>query len=198
MTLEGGTVRLVPLELRHVPALHHAARDPEVPRYLSRSPGRTLAEAETYVRTLLEEQAAGEVLSFVVTRREGGDVLGATRFLDIDRANDSVEIGTWLDSAYWRSAVNTELKLLLLRHAFEREQVHRVGLHTDLRNERSQAAIVRLGAVREGILRGDRRMPDGTYRSTISYSILADEWPRVRAKLERALSRAGLSPGGRG
>jgi RimJ/RimL family protein N-acetyltransferase len=99
-----------------------------------------------------------------------------------------------LDTALWRTPVNTESKFLLLRHAFETEKVHRVSLQTDLRNERAQRAIARIGAVREAVFRDDKRLPDGNFRTSVVYGILTSEWPRVKAELEAKLARAWTPP----
>lgn len=194
VTLRGPHLLLEPLDPSVAEELRRAARDPQVIQFLGTSPGRTLAEMEAYIAELLGRQRAGTDLPFVVRRAEDRRVIGACRYLHIDRPNETVEIGTWLDSDFWRTPANTELKLLLLRHAFETEGAHRVVLQTDLRNERSQRAIARLGAVREGVLRHDRLAPDGYRRSSVIYSILADEWPRVRGRLEEALSRPWPPP----
>ncbi|HYA11004.1 MAG TPA: GNAT family protein [Thermoplasmata archaeon] len=190
LTLRGRHVELVPLERSHAPGLLHAARDPAVSQFLVYPVGPSLAEVERLVTALLERQAAGTDLAFATRLREDGTVVGMTRFLHIDAENDSVEIGgTFLDSAYWRTPLNTDAKLTMLRYAFEPAAVHRVWLQTDLRNARSQAAIARLGASREGVHREDRRLPNGYYRSSVVYSVLASEWPAVAARLEGALQR---------
>ncbi|MFY9716844.1 MAG: GNAT family protein [Thermoplasmata archaeon] len=195
VTLRGNRISLLPLLLEHRDALVLAARDPEMGRFLSRPPGQTAESVGGYVATILQHQAQGSELPFVVLLRPDDRVVGASRFLNIERAEDCVEIGTWLDSALWRSPVNTEIKYLLLRFAFEDQGAHRVVLQTDLRNERSQRAIARLGATREGILRDDRVVYDGYRRSSVIYSILADEWPAVRRRLERSLARPWAGDG---
>ncbi len=142
------------------------------------------------VDRLLERQAEGTDLPFVVLRKPEAVPIGMTRFLDIDRANRNVEVGgTWYDSVYWRTPINTDAKLRLLGYAFEVERVVRVQLKTDLRNVRSQRAIERLGAVREGALRHHRILRDGSLRTSVYYSILEEEWPDVRHRLELALQR---------
>ncbi|MGB6500415.1 MAG: GNAT family protein [Thermoplasmata archaeon] len=204
VTLRSDRLTLVPLDPGFRDAFLYAARDPEVRRHLSTSPGGTAEEVERYIAMLLQRQAEGTDLPFVVRLRPGDRVVGGARFLHIDRPSDAAEIGTWLDSEVWRTPVNTELKFLLLEFAFEREGAHRVVLQTDLRNERSQRAIARLGATREGVLRDDRVLNDGRRRSSVVYSILADEWPAVRARLERlreapwpdrGLAREAIRPG---
>jgi len=189
VTLTGRWVRLVPLEPEHAPALRVAARDPEVRRYLIHSPGETLADMEALISFRLQHQKDGSELPFAVLLRAGNQPIGMTAYLRIDQHNESVEVGgTWLDSAFWGTPVNTECKYLLFRHAFEAEKVHRVSLQTDLRNERSQRAIARLGTVREAVMRDDRLLADGTYRSSVFYSVLVSEWPRVKEGLEGMLA----------
>ena len=190
ITLTGRWVRLAPLDLSYAPDLQRAARDPEVRRHLLNSPGETLEEMRAHIALRLERQRAGTDLPFVTLLRAENRPVGMTCYLHIDRENQSVEIGgTWLDSELWRTPVNTESKFLLLRHAFEVERVHRVSLQTDLRNERSQRAIARLGAVREAMFRDDRLRADGTYRTSVVFGILVSEWPKVREGLEAMLAR---------
>ena len=134
----------MPLSLDHAPALREAARDPEVRRYLLHGPGETLEELRVMIAYRLEQQRVGTALPFTTVLRATDRPVGVTGFLKIDRVNQSVEVGgTWLDSALWRTPVNSESKYLLFRYAFETGQVHRVSLQTDLRNERSQRAIAR-------------------------------------------------------
>ncbi len=180
----------MPLEPSHAPGLLWAARDPEVSRYLVHPIGPALADVEAHVAWVLGLQAEGSELAFAVVLNGTGVPVGLSRFLDIDRANASVQIGgTFVDRELWRTPVNTEMKFLMLRHAFEVEGAHRVWLQTDLRNERSQRAIARLGATREGVRREDRRLRSGYFRSSVVYSVVADEWPRVRQRLEDFLAR---------
>jgi len=194
LTLRGRYVTLVPLRTDHHDAILHAFRDPAVGRYLSHPPTPTADGVTEYIANLLRFQEEGHELPFVVLLRPDDRLVGMTRYLNIYRPDDAVELGTWIDSELWRSPVNTEIKYLLLRHAFEEERAHRVVLQTDLRNERSQRAIARLGAVREGVLRDDRVVYDGYRRSSVVYSILAGEWPAVRRRLEAALDRPWRSP----
>ncbi len=188
--LTGERLELVPLERGQAPALLEASRDPEVGRYLVTPPARTLAGLEGQIEVLLARQRDGTDLPFCQLLRATGRPVGMTRFLHIDRTDLSVEIGgTWLERDWWRTPINTESKFLLLRHAFETEGFHRVWLQTDLRNERSQRAIERLGAVREGVHREDRLLPSGRFRTSVVYGIVADEWPRVKSRLEERLER---------
>lgn len=195
-TLTGRYVELGPIARTDAPALLHAARDPAVSQHLLRPIGPDLPALEGLIDRWLEGAQRGEELPFVTRLRQDGTVVGMSRYIHIDPENDSVEIGgTFLDSRFWRTPLNTDAKLAQLRHAFEAAAVHRVWLQTDLTNTRSQTAIARLGAVREGVLREDRRRANGTYRNSVVFSILASEWPRARANLERALERPWAPPG---
>ncbi len=188
--LMGKRARLVPLAAEHAPALLEAGRDPAVWTYLPRHP-QTLAGMEELVAEALARRDAGIDFPFVICdRHEGNCVVGSTRFCDIDPANRSVEIGwTWLAPGVWRTRINSECKYLLLGHAFETLGAIRVFLKTDARNIRSQKAIERLGAVKEGVWRKHRILPDGFVRDSVYYSILDDEWPAVKARLETFLGR---------
>jgi len=189
VVLEGRYVRLVPLDRSQLPELTVAGAAPEIWTLLRIRHGDTPEGMVGLVNDLLALQASGEVLPFAIQLVEGGRILGIARYLDIDRENRWVEVGTWLHPSVWRSPVNTELKLLLFRHAFDVEGVHRVQLKTDDRNTRSQTAIERLGAVLEGQRRDHYRFPNGQYRTSKYYSILATEWPQVCERLEEYLHR---------
>jgi N-acetyltransferase len=195
LRLTGRFIELVPLSVEHAPELTWALRDPEVSRFLRWPVGSTVEEVEETIRGLLAKQEAGTDLPFATVLRATGRTIGTTRYLRIDRPSHGVEIGgTLVDSEYWRTPVNTESKLLLLRHAFEAEGAHRVQLQTDLRNLRSQRAIERLGAVPEARLREDVLLTDGTYRTSVYYSILESEWPGVKGRLEGMLERPWSPP----
>ena len=202
VVLEGRWVRLEPLTVEHAAALLRAASGPRETYGLTLVPD-TLAEAAAYIETALREEAARRSLPFATVDRATGRVVGSTRFLNIeywtwpaDNAHqrgaerpDVVEIGaTWLAAAAQRTPINTEAKLLMLTHAFDRWRVHRVSLMTDARNERSRTAILRLGARFDGVLRAARPASDGAIRDTAAFSILEAEWPAVRAKLEARLT----------
>lgn len=190
VTLTGQYVELVPLAPEHAQALANAAHDPAVGEHLMEPPGRTAPELAAQIEVFLARRAAGTDLPFCQILRSSGTPIGMTRYLRIERPDRKVEIGgTWLDPRWWRTPLNTESKYLLLRHAFEEERYHRVVLQTDLRNERSQRAIARLGAVREGVLREDRVTRSGRFRTSVIFGILAGEWPRVKARLEERLAR---------
>ena len=188
IALTGKYVELVPLERAHASELWRAASSPEVWQYLRSGPVHSEQDLEAVIDQVLEAQVAGTDLAFTMRLLPSHRAIGQTRYLRIDRPNQCVEIGgTWLDPAYWRTPVNTEAKLLMFRHAFDVEGAHRVQFQTDLRNERSQRAIARLGAVKEGVLREDVVLTDGTLRSSVYFSVLASEWPAVRARLEATL-----------
>jgi RimJ/RimL family protein N-acetyltransferase len=134
--------------------------------------------------------ARGQEVAYAVLDLAAGSAVGSTSLYDVSTRHRHLEIGrTWLGRPAWRTAVNTECKLLLLEHCFERLDALRVQLKTDARNLRSQAAIERLGAVREGVLRHHMVMPDGYVRDTVMYSVIAPEWPAVRARLEGLMAR---------
>ena len=189
VTLTGERARLVPMEAGHAEALFEAARDPDIWAYMPlRVTNRT--DMVRIVEEALRAQAQGTDVPYVIEDRETGRVVGSTRFCDITLPHRSLEIGwTWLSPQVWRTRINTECKYLLLRHAFETLDLLRVQLKTDARNLRSQRAIERLGAVKEGVLRHHRVLPDGYVRDSVYYSILAEEWPGVKARLEAMLSR---------
>lgn len=145
---------------------------------------------DDYIREALKGQAAGTVAPFVVCLRESGRVIGSTRFWKIDLANRKLEIGhTWLASSWQKTFANTEAKLLMLRFAFEEMACVRVQFTTDELNAKSRAAILRLGAHEEGVIRHERIMPDGRKRNSVRYSIIDDEWPAIKRQLERRLQQ---------
>jgi RimJ/RimL family protein N-acetyltransferase len=188
VTLEGTWARLEPLQMEHAEALHTAAQDPDTWRYVSTDASESPDAMRRWIATALAEQNAGYSLPFVIVRRADGAVVGSTRYLDIKPAHRGLEIGwTWLTPSARRTAINTECKYLLLGHAFERLGAIRVQLKTDRRNERSQRAIERLGAMREGVLRKHLIYDTGYQRDSVMYSITDDEWPAVKANLEAKL-----------
>jgi RimJ/RimL family protein N-acetyltransferase len=184
LTLEGVHVRLEPLTLAHLDALVAVGLDPDLWRWTTQVV-RTPQEMAAYVRAALDEQAAGRALPFATVHRPSGRVVGSTRFGAIEPAHRRVEIGwTWIARPWQRTAVNTEAKYLMLQHAFERWGCLRVELRTDRLNERSRRAILRIGAREEGILRSHLVTATGRVRDTVVFSIIAEEWPAVRAALE--------------
>jgi len=186
--LEGRYVRLEPLTLAHLPAFlrHH---DLEVYRFLSRAPraGEPLEEAlRAHLEGLLSEP--GRVNWAILL---GEEMAGRISVIAPEPEHAKLEMGTMLFRAFWGSPANKEAKYLLLRHAFEGLRAERVQFKVDLRNERSQKALEALGAVREGVLRRHRRLPDGTFRDDVVYSILREEWPGVKRRLQARLYASG-------
>jgi RimJ/RimL family protein N-acetyltransferase len=195
VTLTGRWLTLAPLEERHAPDLFAAMQDEEVCRYLAWPPPTTLDDTLTLIREARVPMARGQGLAFAQIWKETGRVIGSTRLLDVRPADRQVEIGaTFLARAFWRTPANTESKYLFLRHCFEGLGCVRVALKTDARNVRSQGAIARLGAVREGVLRRHMRVRE-YQRDTVYFSILDDEWPAVKARLEGWLAAAAPTAG---
>jgi RimJ/RimL family protein N-acetyltransferase len=188
VTLAGRWVRLEPLSTLHVPDLAAVGLDDNIWKYMVYGQMNTEADLRAWVMDILGRQSEGTDLPFAVVYKENGQAIGATRYMNIDHANRCLEIGgTWYAPAYQRTMVNTECKYLLLRQAFEVYGCVRVQFKTDLRNVRSQKAIERLGAVKEGVLRNHKILPDGYIRHSVFYSILPEEWPQVKANLEEKL-----------
>ena len=191
--LEGRVVVLEPLERRHEPGLRAAAGDPRVWRWLSNDGREPPGPPDGWFEAALAESAAGREAAWATVLRVSGEVVGSTRFLTLRPEHRGLEIGwTWLAPSAWGTGANVEAKLLQLAHAFETLGCLRVEFKTDARNERSRAALAGLPARFEGIFRSHMLVP-GTpgRRDSAYYSILAEEWPAVRAALE-----ARLGPGG--
>jgi len=188
VTLTGRVVRLVPLSNEHIPDLTRAGMDENIWRYMLYGNVDSEEKMRLWVQDILNRQGSGTDLAFTVIHQESGRAIGATRYLDIRPEHRGVEIGgTWYGAAYQRTAVNTEAKYLLLQYAFEKLGCIRVQFKTDLRNERSQRALERLGAVKEGVLRNHMVLIDGTYRHSVYYSVLDSEWPAVKTRLVEKL-----------
>ena len=187
MVLEGRHVRLDPLSVAHEESLLAAAADGELwNSKVTIVPNR--AEMAAYISVALDAQAQGRELPFVIRRKASNTIVGHTRFYDIERHDRHAEIGyTWLAASVQRTSVNTESKLLLLTHAFEAWRCIRVSLITDVLNQQSRSAILRLGATEEGVLRNHLIMPGGRYRDSVIFSIIEAEWPEVKARLEARL-----------
>jgi RimJ/RimL family protein N-acetyltransferase len=185
-TLAGAHVRLEPLAREHVPGLQAAARDGELWKLWYTSVPAP-EEAAAYVDKALALQAQGLALPFAV-RDAAGEVVGSTRYGNVDADNRRVEIGwTWYAKRVQRTGLNTEAKLLLLQHAFDELQCAAVEFRTSWFNHASRAAIARLGAKQDGVLRNHMRSPDGLHRDTVVFSIIAPEWPMVRKHLQYKL-----------
>lgn len=199
--LEGKHVILEPLGREHIDGLAAAsAADPSLYRWSPVPQGK--AEATRYVETALAWREAGTAVAFATVRAGDGVIIGSTRFFDVERWSwpaghpqhgrktpDVCEIGyTWLSAQAIRTAANTEAKLLMLTHAFESWHVHRVCFHTDVRNQRSRAALARIGGQFEGILRAHRMAADFIPRDSARFSIIAGEWPQVKQRLQALLA----------
>ncbi|MFL9926412.1 GNAT family protein [Herbaspirillum lusitanum] len=188
-TLTGNLVRLEALRGDHADALLQAAADGKLwEMKLTVVPGpETMGR---YIDTALAGTQAGSVMAYAIVRQSDDKVVGSTRFWKIDRNNRKLEIGhTWLASSVQRSGINTEAKYLLLSQAFEAMQYVRVQFTTDELNDKSRAAIMRLGALQEGIVRHERIMPDGRKRNSVRFSIIDSEWPEVKARLQEKMRR---------
>ena len=189
ITLEGTHVRLEPLRMEHAPALLAAGDEEDI--WLLVTPRPQGLEGYTkYIRWALDQTILGQQLPFAVIRKADGELVGTTRYAHIDAPNHTIEIGyTWYGRGARRTPVNTESKLLLMTHAFETLKANRVWLQTDKRNERSQNAIARLGAVKEAELRNERILSDGRLRTSVVFSVIAEEWPATKRRLQGFLGR---------
>jgi RimJ/RimL family protein N-acetyltransferase len=186
--LEGVHVRLEPLAKAHLAGLAEVGLDEELWRWIP-VPVRTVDEMAAYLETALGEQERGVSLPFAIVEKATGRAIGSTRYGNIDRTHHRLEIGwTWVARNWQRTAMNTEAKYLLLKHAFELLGCMRVELKTDSLNERSRAAILRIGAREEGIFRNHMITANGRIRHSVYFSIIDSEWPAVRARLESVLN----------
>lgn len=185
VVLQAGGVRLEPLSYAHIDGLIVASADGDIGALnFTTAPSATRESVEAYVRAALEGQANSDMLPFAVLDTSG-TLLGSTRYYDIDLSMPTLAIGyTWYRASAQRSHVNTTCKRLLLAHAFETLGMCAVYLHTSHANLRSQAAIERLGARKDGVIRHHKRHKDGSLRDTVCYSIIATEWPAIRDRLD--------------
>jgi RimJ/RimL family protein N-acetyltransferase len=189
VTLEGTVVRLEPIRREHEQLFWDVAKNDveDIFRWIP-YPMRTPEDFRKLVDKAFAEQNRGESVVFATLEQGSGKVIGSTRFMNIDRANRRVEIGsTWIAPAWQRTAVNTEAKYLMLRHAFEVWRCIRVELKTDALNQKSRNAILRIGAKEEGMLRRHLVTWTGRVRDTVYFSVLDDEWPEAKRKLEEKL-----------
>jgi N-acetyltransferase len=187
VVLDGRFVRLEPLEERHRAAIQPAAQHPEIFAVTTSALG---ALYDPYIDNALKRSDGERELAFVVMLKAEGRPVGMTRYLNIEAAHRKLEIGsTWYEPSVWGGPVNPECKLLLMRHAFEVLKVHRVEYKTDLRNARSRAAILKLGATQEGIFRKHMIMADGHVRDSVYFSIIDTDWPQAKAGLEKRLGK---------
>jgi RimJ/RimL family protein N-acetyltransferase len=187
LILEGTHVRLEPLTLGHLDALCEVGLDDDLWRFFPK-PVHSREDMQDYMQTALQWQADGTAIPLVTIERSTQRIVGSTRFMNIDRPNRHVEIGaTWVARPWQRTAVNTEAKYLMLRHAFEELRCIRVELKTDELNQRSRNAILRIGAKQEGIFRNHMVCAGGRLRNSVWFSIIDSEWPGVKASLEEKL-----------
>ncbi len=189
IVLEGDHVRLEALELGHLEQLFEIGCDSSLWESFT-----SLTDAERWVREACEAMRQGAAIPFAIIHKNDKRAVGSTRYLDILPAHRTLEIGwTWIGTKYQRTAVNTECKYLLLTHAFEQLGAVRVQFKADARNERSQRAIERIGAVKEGVLRKSHTSHTGYVRDSVYYSIIDDEWPAVKQRLLGFLARSASS-----
>jgi N-acetyltransferase len=187
VTLDGTFVRLEPLNECHREAIRPAAQHPEIFTVTTSALGSLF---DPYIDNALKRSDGPHERAFAVFHKEQARYVGMTRYLSIEEAHKKLEIGsTWYEPSVWAGAVNPECKLLLMRHAFETLKFNRVEYKTDARNARSRAAIAKLGATQEGILRKHMIMADGHVRDSVYFSIINTEWPTVKAGLEKRLAR---------
>ena len=183
ITLTGLRVVLEPLSLEHLDGMINAVKDGELWKlWFTSIPAPEKAEA--YIKTALEMRKNAGAMPFIVRERESNKIIGSTRYFNVDEGNQRLEIGyTWYSESYQRTAVNSECKYLLLSHAFEKLEAIAVEFRTHWHNQKSRAAIARLGAKQDGVLRNHQKNADGGYRDTVVFSIINLEWPAVRQSL---------------
>lgn len=190
VTLIGTYVRLEPLQRKHASDLYQAALDPSIWTYMPHGPIQSLHEIEQIISNAFQEQVDGVSMPFAIIDLQQEKAVGSTRYLDIRPQHRGLEIGwTWLTPSVQHTAINTECKYLLLQYAFEVWGAIRVQLKTHHLNFKSQRAIERLGAIKEGTLRNHMIMPDGSYRHSVFYSITESEWPAVKTGLATKMQR---------
>ncbi len=188
VVLEGIHVRLEPLSRKHIAGLCEVGLEEQLWRWIP-TPVRTADDMAAYVELALKEHANGVSLPFAQIEKATGRLIGSTRYMNIDRVHHRLEIGcTWIGREWQRTAANTEAKYSLLRHAFETLGCMRVELKTDSLNDKSRAAILRIGAKEEGIFRNHMITSSGRIRHTVYFSVIDSEWPEVKSRLERKLN----------
>lgn len=190
--LRGDLVSIEPLRLDHAAGLLAAADMDEVFAWLPYPRPAGIVQAEAWIEDALADRSADRRFPFAVLNAVEGSVIGSTSYWDFDAHNAQVEIGsTWLSRTSWGTGRNAEAKLLLMAHAFETLELERVAFRTDIRNDRSQRAIERLGASKEGVHRHEMRRRDGSWRDSVHYSILRSEWPEAKDRLRDRIAAAG-------
>ncbi|WP_445479115.1 GNAT family N-acetyltransferase [Lysinibacillus irui] len=187
ITLENEVVKLKPLELSDIQGILEAGSYPEIWSHMPTTIEKR-EDVNNFVENALLTRSGKTEFPFVIVDKQSGNIIGSTRYMDIDVKHQRLEIGyTWLTPAYWRTAINTHCKYLLLLYCFEYLHLQRVQIKTDHENIRSQRAIERIGATKEGILRNHMIRKDGTIRHTVMYSITIEEWPQVKKHIEDLL-----------
>ncbi|MGA9226375.1 MAG: GNAT family protein [Mesobacillus sp.] len=189
VSLEGPTVTLVPMEMKQLDNLWNAAQAQEIWEFTA-SKIKSKEDMKQTIEAATAERERGVQMPFVVVYQESGRIIGSSRYLDLSRSHKTLEIGwTWYHPDFWRTRVNTETKFLMLQYAFEEMDMNRVQFCTDSRNIRSQTAISRLGAKKEGVLRKHRIIADDFVRDTVVFSIIKEEWPMVKTILQDMMKR---------
>lgn len=187
IALENEAVFLKPLEQEDKQGLFEAGRYPEIWSHMPTTIEK-MVDVNNFVDKALEKKHEKTEFPFVIVDKKSGQIIGSTRFMDIEETHKRLEIGTtWITPAFWRTAINTNCKYLLLQYCFEVLNLQRVQIKTDHENLRSQKAIERLGATKEGVLRNHMVRKDGTTRNTVMYSITLQEWPQVKKHLQQLL-----------
>ena len=189
VTLEGSTVRLEPLSLKHAAGLLAIGAEESIWQYLSTPAPTSMDKAHEWIEERLANQAAGDRFPVAVISLADGHFAGSTGYASISRQHRTLDIASWYGLNYQRTGINTECKYLLLKHAFEDLGALRVGLNVDMENVRSRRAVERIGGVQEGILRKHRIRRDGTRRDTVIFGFINDDWPQVKVKLEELMHR---------
>lgn len=186
--LIGDHVRIVPLEKKYLHDLYHISKEESIWAHLPKMI-KTVEDMESLIEEAMYKKMDGTEFPFVILLRENNKVIGSTRFLSISSSHRNLEIGwTWLCPSVWGTKINIECKYLLLKYCFEKMKMIRVQLKTDERNIRSQKAIERIGGLKEGVLRNHMIRKDGSFRNSVFYSIIDNEWPSVKRKLEILLN----------
>jgi len=192
--LDGLKVRLEPLTEAHLPALEKFAYDDRIWRYMTKWV-KTQDDLRSWMNTALQAKAAGTSLPWATVLKSENRVIGSTRFADLDLTHRTVELGyTWLAPQYHGAGLNPEVKLLQLAYAFEDLKLNRVAFKTHHENLQSQAAMRKMGAIEEGTFRNHYVMPDGTQRHSVWFSIICEDWPQVRSRLEQRLQQERTPP----
>ena len=196
VTLEGRWVRLEPLGAEHLPGLVEVGLDPSLWRW-TLTVIATPDQMRRFVEAALAERAAGDSMPFTIIERASGQPVGSTRYLNIDANHRRLEIGyTWVAPGWQRTPLNSEAKLLLIGHAFDRLGAVRVEFKTDSLNEASRRALLGIGAIEEGTLRNHMISQGGRRRHSVYYSVIEEEWPTVRDHLEQRLARGPRTQSG--